>query len=80
MTGPVFTAWRRGIERLQSDGVVLPGPGHRAIETARVEFETVAAPIQTQPGFESEAPKLAAHMVTEALARHYYELASRDWH
>jgi len=79
VSGPLFVAWRKGIEKLKSDGVELPSMGHAALETARIEFETIAGPIADQPGFEAEAPKLAAHMVTESLARHYYELASRDW-
>ncbi|MEO0078793.1 MAG: hypothetical protein ABIK86_07350 [candidate division WOR-3 bacterium] len=79
MTDVLMTAWIKGLERLKDQGVQLPPPGHRAIENARAEFETIAGPIQGQPKFDREAPKLAAHLVTESLARHYYELASRDW-
>jgi hypothetical protein len=79
MSDALLAAWQKGLAKLASEGVELPPPGHTALETARIEFETLAGPIQSQAGFAKEAPKLAAHMVTEALARHYYELASKDW-
>jgi len=79
VTDVLTTAWHHGLDRLRNQGVLLPPRGHLAIENARVEFETIAGPIQGQARFGDEAPKLAAHLVTESLARHYYELASRDW-
>ncbi len=79
MTDVLKSAWTKGLERLKAQGVQLPPPGHLALENARAEFEMIAGPIQGQAKFDREAPKLAAHLVTESLARHYYELASRDW-
>lgn len=72
MTDSMRTAWNRGLEQLRVSGVTVTCA--EVLETARAEFEVIAAPIQAQPRFGSEAPKLVATLVADAVERYVRHL------
>ncbi len=69
MSDMISVAWQRAMHQLEEEGVSIAAEEETVLETVRQDFENLAAPIQDQPGFEDEAPKLAAWMVTYALER-----------
>jgi hypothetical protein len=69
MSDQISVAWQRAMQQLEVEGVSVAADEQTVLETVRQDFESLAAPIQDQPGFEEEAPKLAAWMVTYALER-----------
>ncbi|MFO7651969.1 MAG: hypothetical protein R6X13_11590 [bacterium] len=69
MSDMISVAWQRAMHQLEEDGMSIAVDEETVLETVRQDFENLAAPIQDQPGFEDEAPKLAAWMVTYALER-----------
>ncbi len=69
MSDMISVAWQRAMQQLQEEGISIAADEQSVVEAVRQDFENLAAPIQDQPGFEDEAPKLAAWMVTYALER-----------
>jgi hypothetical protein len=55
--------------QLEQSGVCIDAREQTVVETVRQDFENLSASIENQPGFESEAPKLAAWMVSYAIER-----------
>jgi hypothetical protein len=65
----VSSIWQRALVELEQSGTYVDPDEQALVENVRQEFENLSASIQDQPGYEAEAPKLAAWMVTYAIER-----------
>lgn len=61
--------WERAMLQLEQGGMSIAANEQAVVETVREDFKNLSASIENQPGFEDEAPKLAAWMVTCAIER-----------
>ncbi len=65
----VSVLWQRALDELQQQGMFIDAREESIVESVRTDFERLSASVQEQPGFEEEATRLAAWMVSYAIER-----------